>query len=354
MNITFLIGNGFDLNVGLHTKYEHFLSYYSDVPHDEDPRLIRFKKDIKKDLKSWADAEKMMGEYTLKYKDGDENDFIFCKKDFQEKLSDYLKNQEKRINYDTFSDDIIAVFKNSLLNFKSYLPIARQEIIDSAMKSHLSENWHYNFITFNYTEVFDKCIKIVKDTNIPISVRRLNYTYSNNIANLIHIHGTVHKNMIMGVDNEEQILNEKIRSNKKFKKRFIKPITNEGLKELNDTNATNMINNSRVVCVFGMSLGETDTTWWKNIATWLQNSDVNQLIIFIKDDDWNDVNPEDVFASEEAVWERFYRLTDFPEDKQELFEERIHIAVNTNLFKIDLTPKAEETEPQVEKELITV
>lgn len=33
--ITFLIGNGFDLNVGLNTKYEHFYKYYIEkCPND--------------------------------------------------------------------------------------------------------------------------------------------------------------------------------------------------------------------------------------------------------------------------------------------------------------------------------
>lgn len=30
MNITFFIGNGFDINIGLKTKYSDFLYYYLD------------------------------------------------------------------------------------------------------------------------------------------------------------------------------------------------------------------------------------------------------------------------------------------------------------------------------------
>lgn len=36
MKITFLIGNGFDINLGLKTKYSEFLDYYLDSKKLED------------------------------------------------------------------------------------------------------------------------------------------------------------------------------------------------------------------------------------------------------------------------------------------------------------------------------
>ena len=40
MNITFLIGNGFDLNIGLATKYSDFLKKYTE-PSGKDSDLLR-------------------------------------------------------------------------------------------------------------------------------------------------------------------------------------------------------------------------------------------------------------------------------------------------------------------------
>lgn len=58
MNITFLVGNGFDLNLGLRTSYETFYKYYiKKEPHD----LIA--KFIKDDYRLWADLELGLGEF---------------------------------------------------------------------------------------------------------------------------------------------------------------------------------------------------------------------------------------------------------------------------------------------------
>ena len=62
MNITFLIGNGFDLNLGLKTDYKSFYSYYK----------MRSKSNIAKSIDSeyelWSDLEKGLGEYTARLK----------------------------------------------------------------------------------------------------------------------------------------------------------------------------------------------------------------------------------------------------------------------------------------------
>ena len=53
MNITFLIGNGFDLNLGLKTTYSDFLKEYTSVIDEKDP-LKSFKKYILKDFDKWS------------------------------------------------------------------------------------------------------------------------------------------------------------------------------------------------------------------------------------------------------------------------------------------------------------
>ena len=35
MKITFLIGNGFDINLGLKTKYKEFVNYYKKIDYKE-------------------------------------------------------------------------------------------------------------------------------------------------------------------------------------------------------------------------------------------------------------------------------------------------------------------------------
>jgi len=339
MDILFMIGNGFDLNVGLNTRFSDFINHYLKI-QNTDSRIIRFKEDINKNLDKWADAEVMLGQYTANYKAGDEDDFIYCLKDFRENLSRFLRTEEKRIDYNLYIDDIISVFTQSISNFHMYFPPARRNSIIAAKKSFQHEKWTYNFITYNYTGVLSKCIKVIRGSKQPVGVHSYSTsTFHDDIGQVIHIHGTVNKSMILGVDNEDQIQNEEFSSNRKFTKRFLKPSVNQGLKTLYESNASDLINKSRIICIFGMSLGETDLTWWKQVSFWLQKDKGRQLLIFVRDDDWNELNPEDSFAQEEAVWERFFRLTGIPEDLHELLGERIHVAVNADIFKIDLTER---------------
>ena len=85
MNITFLIGNGFDLNLKLNTRYSDFYKYYiENAPKD------LLSKSIKEDYKMWSDLEVGLGEFL---KDIDENqieEFLDSKSMLERMLSEYL------------------------------------------------------------------------------------------------------------------------------------------------------------------------------------------------------------------------------------------------------------------------
>lgn len=76
MNITYLIGNGFDVNIGLKSRYADFYETYVNIhPHDEADVIKRFKAGIndyikkeshKDNLKAidWRDLEVALGQFT--------------------------------------------------------------------------------------------------------------------------------------------------------------------------------------------------------------------------------------------------------------------------------------------------
>lgn len=71
MNITFLIGNGFDLNLTVKTDYINFLEYYCNCSskvkdgQGNDPEIEKFKKLISENIELWSDLEKALGQKTL-------------------------------------------------------------------------------------------------------------------------------------------------------------------------------------------------------------------------------------------------------------------------------------------------
>ena len=63
VRITFLIGNGFDLNLGLKTRYTDFYPYYCDMPSHRHRQIARFRELLKQTGSHplWADFEKALG-----------------------------------------------------------------------------------------------------------------------------------------------------------------------------------------------------------------------------------------------------------------------------------------------------
>lgn len=68
MEVTFLIGNGFDLNLGLCTKYTDFYPHYIDDSRfdSDDPAVRSFKQLLRRggDYDRWADFEAALGAHT--------------------------------------------------------------------------------------------------------------------------------------------------------------------------------------------------------------------------------------------------------------------------------------------------
>ena len=48
MNITYLIGNGFDRNMGLSTSFSDFLKEFLKEAEGDDPQIRKLKEDIRK------------------------------------------------------------------------------------------------------------------------------------------------------------------------------------------------------------------------------------------------------------------------------------------------------------------
>ena len=89
MNVTILVGNGFDLNLNLKTKYTDFLNYYCGDSGADHVTIQSFKQDILQDYKTWSDAELAFGRYTEKFLNDDEGaeKFCDCHDDFCVKLA---------------------------------------------------------------------------------------------------------------------------------------------------------------------------------------------------------------------------------------------------------------------------
>lgn len=60
MNVTYILGNGFDLNLGLKTSYYDFYDYYKNIPSPNED-IENLKEDIKSNINQWSDLEHRIG-----------------------------------------------------------------------------------------------------------------------------------------------------------------------------------------------------------------------------------------------------------------------------------------------------
>ena len=55
MNVTFLIGNGFDLGIGLKTAYSDFYNVYCKSDSNDSLAVKKFKSEIQGNYENWSD-----------------------------------------------------------------------------------------------------------------------------------------------------------------------------------------------------------------------------------------------------------------------------------------------------------
>jgi hypothetical protein len=208
MNITFLIGNGFDLNAGLETTYTAFLKYYtSTLETDTDP-IKYFKQVILKDAKMWSNAEMAFGAATKQFEeDGySAEDFCVCHEDFCVQLAKYLKKQEQRLHYTALKEVITKGFASGVQSYRKGFRDTETEALRSS-ENEFGGAYTYNVITFNYTALIGICYQFLKHSpSSLLGSRVFNHTrYEGACGDLIYAHGNVDSDMVLGVNDASQI-----------------------------------------------------------------------------------------------------------------------------------------------------
>ena len=156
-NITFLIGNGFDLNVGLKTRFTDFYQVYTEIGPNDSSVIKRFKKEIlkgkDKDWKDWKDFELGMGQQSVQFgKETPAEDFIECFNDFVVQFNEYLQAECAKVDWDSVDSKTYQVFAQSIYEFYSFVKIADQSDIKKAARIG-TEYTSVCFLQFNYSDI---------------------------------------------------------------------------------------------------------------------------------------------------------------------------------------------------------
>ena len=153
---------------------------------------------------------------------------------------------------------------------------------------------------------------------------------------MYHIHGTVSEEMILGVNDVSQINNEEMVKNDELLDTFIKFRMNKELGQQKTENVKKIINQSHIIYIFGMSLGNTDKLWWEEIVKWLLSNDNNKLIIFWKgyEDEFIRKIPAKIIRINNKMKKKVFEKGkgSITEEEFDNIKERIIITYNAEIF----------------------
>lgn len=279
MNITFMIGNGFDLNLNLKTGYRDFYKYY--IENTEEDIISR---SIKNNFELWADLELGLGLLLKEIDESQIDEFLDSKANLERILTDYLTKEASKfsvVDENKFAEE----FTNKIVNFSDGFCTDDKNQLKRVF-ANTTEPINYRFITFNYTNILDKMIELVKTKNDKFSTHAAGSSrYNDTLWPPHHIHGTLDgEDLILCVDNPSQIINESFRVDRRITDYMIKSNVNKALGEGKTEAAIEIIDKSKYICLFGLSIGDTDSMWWKYLVEWLARSDGNRLVLFVRDD----------------------------------------------------------------------
>ncbi|MBQ3197208.1 MAG: bacteriophage abortive infection AbiH family protein [Alistipes sp.] len=349
MNILYLIGNGFDLNLGLKTSYKDFLNYYKALKMDhQKDSILRFISYIE-DKKllgdpNWSDIEIQMGQYTETFMTPDSVDVA---KDFHDDLvfalSEYIKTQCDIIQYtQDVEKDMCKYLSFPEMNEK-LLPSEQRDFKSSFRKRWEGiTRWNLNIITFNYTNTLETIIKpkIGKELGTYFPATNKGNIFLNTIE---HIHGFVDDRLILGLDNVSQIANVDLRKTSAMNW-YLKSRSNTLTGQEHDNRCRNLITEAHLICLFGFSIGDTDKQWWANIVNRLKSDNHCRLIIYVYDPNAKFNNLQYARLDEYRQKQKDFFLKQsgvtLSADQMNSIKSRILIALNSDMFKFNVNPNA--------------
>lgn len=340
MNVTFLIGNGFDLNLGLDTRYTDFIKEYKN-PKSKDSEFIKYmKKKMDNDSALWSNAELALGDSTkyLSVKDGENpliqiEEFSLFHIDLCESLAAYLDEQQERIPK---FDKPEALAKKTATCLNGFLNGFREASKNFIQRSYstVGGGFIFNFIVFNYTHVLDDLITTSRKYQQFLGSRSFSgKAYQNTYGEIIHVHGTTKRDMVFAVNDETQISNIELYKTVPdyYLHQLIKIETNRDNEQRTDEKAREILTKSHLLYIYGMSLGETDRLWWKRIVE-LMNTNPNLCVIVQQMDAGDEALIRTQFlAKREQFRDRFVELSSSEAKNKKQIKDRIFLT-SYNLF----------------------
>lgn len=284
MKVTFLVGNGFDISCGIDTSYNGFYQWYCNKDDNPPDHIKEFRKNILEDLeekqeeRTWADFELGLGAYTNRFTINTIDLFWECYDDALINLQEYIKEQERMIP-SQISSEQRDLFVNSILELQKEVSPKDQNIISKMLPKRTNADVVYRFVSFNYTGILDRLVQESSKNKVATWSNGSGSFIAKIYSKVVHVHGQLEDGALLGVDNIMQIQNKDFREDYQIQQCLVKKSASMALGEMAQIDAQNTIDSSDIICLYGLSIGDTDAQWWERVMNWLGSNKEHRLII---------------------------------------------------------------------------
>lgn len=162
------------------------------------------------------------------------------------------------------------------------------------------------------------------------------------LGQIHHVNGVLGEGIILGVNDESQIADPRLNSDEEVLVTTIKTKANLQKGARSTEIAEQLINQSDILCVFGMSFGATDRYWWKQLCGWLTQSAERRLVLFNYDTNVKLSNNVAVNRrQEQAVLKKFKEAASVTEEVWKSIVSKVYVKEKPDLFDFSETIKIE-------------
>lgn len=260
MNICVLIGNGFDLALGLKTRYRDFIAEYLKTHSEsENPDVKWLCETISADLTTWGDAEMAFGKLPFdEVRQHPIETYMAAEESFSVSFQEYLLRENSRFQIPAEERDGTRIqLLHHICELTNYMTSGHKAKCRLVNASEVS----VSFLDFNYT---DTLRQILGDLPATVSIDGL-MPGQIKIEPVCHVHGTLDSGVLFGVDTPDQISSQPVRDYCTRTGETVKPRGAEAAGFTERSSGAGLLNSANVVITFGLSFGKSDTSWWRQL-----------------------------------------------------------------------------------------
>ena len=349
-----LVGNGFDLNLGLDTEPRSFLSAFvkkhsptaegSEALSNNAPNgpALRLAERISKDgISAWSAYEEKMGECSLAFSKGETVEYLEEIDALFDYLVYWLTEEDKRLD-EHFIDRNAETCLKSLATLERSLPALQRNKVNKIYSAHKTENRIVDLLCFNYTRSLELMYEKLGGENATLFSLGMSYgNHSVRLGKFIHVHDSLQGVPVTGVNDVGQIANRDFANNTTVERVLVKgTIQREVLHKNDDYLGFDAISRAQLIVVFGMSYGACDRRWWEKILERMETDKEVILIQFNYFPKETDMTPLGLLRREQQAINDLMRGAGV-DSLDEDISSRIILADSRNLFPIteEVSPK---------------